>query len=206
MFIASADDGSCKQIAGLALYVDVVIVDALLGGTASILHQRQIPFFLFNASRAWLTHVFLSLDIDETEAAFSSNDNILPCFNRRSCGVKYVDPFLEAMKSILLEHRTTIPLAKGIIINSMRDVEEEYLKDIVKSFPFMRDVKVYCAGPLMPLKGAPTDPNEVSTDGIVNQMRKQAPSHCFPDRVLFFWHSDKKIYKYFLKSIIPFSS
>ena len=120
MFITSADDGSCKQNAGLASYVDVVIVDALLGGTASILHQRQIPFFLFNASRAWLTHVFLSIDIDETEAAFSSNDNILPCFNRRSCGVKYVDPFLEAMKSILLEHRTTIPLAKGVIINSMR--------------------------------------------------------------------------------------
>ncbi|OQV20826.1 putative UDP-glycosyltransferase 84A3 [Hypsibius exemplaris] len=126
-----------------------VIVDSLLGGPASVLYERHIPYYLFNASRAWLTQTILTFDIDEPED-FVKPDGISPSFNRRSEGYKYIDPFLETVKTCFMEHCKTVNFAEGLIINSVREAEEETLMEIARWFPWMKEMKTFCVGPLNP--------------------------------------------------------
>ena len=147
---------------GILEDVDVVIVDNFLGGPVSLVHQRGIPYYLFCSARAWLALAFLTLNIEDPDS-LKQTTTVPPKFVRRSVGRKFLDNNFEANKDLLMDNCETMHLAQGIIVNAVRESENEFLADILAE-KGMENCKIYCVGPLATEtveKASPKKPDEV---------------------------------------------
>ncbi|OWA50094.1 putative UDP-glycosyltransferase 84A1 [Hypsibius exemplaris] len=134
---------------GITGDVDLVIVENLLGPVPYVLHERGIPYYLFNSMRTFLAQIFLTIDIDEP-ADFEPLSHVNRSFYRPSVGHKMLDPFLEAIKDVVVEHCAEANhSSKGLIINSLREAETEGVAELL-ALPHMQKMRTFCVGPLIP--------------------------------------------------------
>ena len=131
---------------GITTPVEVVIGDNILAGPLATCHEREIPFFLFNTPAA--TFTWLALCVDEEYPALPPDQDDSRKFQETPLTGRPMSPIPAALKSLLLTISATIPLSKGIIFNSVREMEEEALQKI-QAFPNTKATSMHCLGPLV---------------------------------------------------------
>ncbi|OQV25989.1 putative UDP-glycosyltransferase 73C1 [Hypsibius exemplaris] len=118
----------------------------MIAASAKALHNRGIPYCLFNSMSSTLVLQTLQVHAD-TQVSEEPIKEMLPFTDALPLSALYKALFLQI-------HEATL-LTAGIIINTAYELERGII-DAIRSHPDMKGVPVYCIGPLMPVSKAET--------------------------------------------------
>ena len=153
--------------------VDVVITDNFLGGPAGICAIRGVPYYSFCTANATMLQVILSLHEDSLTV---SDEKAEPFLRVPEKGAPPI-PVPEKMKQLMMPMRSSLNKARGVIVNSLRDLELDALNDVAEH-PDMEKLTVHCVGPLLPeetsTEGNPKTSENVTETAVGNWLDRQA--------------------------------
>ncbi|OQV25655.1 putative UDP-glucose glucosyltransferase [Hypsibius exemplaris] len=152
------DDGTHNIAHKITLAVDLVIADALLAGSLAVLSERKIPFYYFNSGASGMTMMALGLSA-ETPTMRDEDLDIpgrdFPIFEMPSLGSTPVPP-PEVIKKLFLPMQQVLPLATGIIANSVKESESMLLLILKARIAAKGKATFRTVGPLSPEQHAKT--------------------------------------------------
>ncbi|OQV20399.1 putative UDP-glycosyltransferase 72B1 [Hypsibius exemplaris] len=136
--------------------VDVIILDLFLGGPVGVCRSRSVPFYFFNAANAMFFQHLLLLNEGTPTVSIEEADAFIELPEPGG----QLQAFTVNMKTLFLPVRNNLGLAKGIIINTLRELEPDLLRDLHANPP-MPVMRVWCVGPLFPEETSTTTENSV---------------------------------------------
>ncbi|OQV15788.1 putative Cyanohydrin beta-glucosyltransferase [Hypsibius exemplaris] len=128
--------------------VDVVIGDNILGVALRVLHERGIPFHIFNTASSSMTYVSLLVCEDTPSRPDPPNDNQMKFIEAPDPTVT-PKPISDAIKTMFLQMHEMTLLAAGIVENSVYELEVDAV-EAIRKHPDMQGRPFRSVGPLIP--------------------------------------------------------
>ncbi|OQV15142.1 putative UDP-glycosyltransferase 72B1 [Hypsibius exemplaris] len=164
MTVIPVRNGNISTVSGIATPVDIVITDNFLGGPAAISHQRGIPFYSFCTANATMLQIMLMLNEDSPTVEEADAE---PFVKLPEPG-EAPRPVPEAMKKLFLPMRTGLKFARGIIINSLRELDQEAIRAIDENGE-LKALTFHFVGPLLPEEKGANSEAQLATEGKVGK-------------------------------------
>ncbi|OWA53922.1 putative UDP-glycosyltransferase 84A1 [Hypsibius exemplaris] len=112
-----------------------------------VCHDRGIPFLYLNTAPASM--ILGALFVDENYPTIPESDDDILSFIEVPSPEAPLPPMPEAFKTHMLEINRIASMVSGIIVNSVRALEDDMARAI-ETFPLMKGIPLMFVGPLMP--------------------------------------------------------
>ncbi|GAV06257.1 hypothetical protein RvY_16276 [Ramazzottius varieornatus] len=128
--------------------VDVIITDIFIGETVAHSHRRGIPHYLFQTAAAACIPFYLLINDDTPVYPDTEDPNGFLKYLDGNTALDGRRETPQEMKSHFAPITKLFPLSAGIIVNSMRDLEERVVKRIAQD-PVGQHLSLFFVGPLL---------------------------------------------------------
>lgn len=140
----SPANGSVSQ--GSTTTVNMIILDMFLGKLIPVANKRGIPCYVFSAAAIGIINNFMHVTEETPVMTTPPRNTFLPSNTSRHGSQS---PIVPVLKTVALDLSQNIKSARGIIVNSFRNIEENLIEEMKTNFAQISNMEFYCVGPLV---------------------------------------------------------